>query len=99
MKLSKLSTKPQLVKFELNDEDIVNEYGEPIEFYIYDRQPLDVFMRLATLSGNNNVEVIEIVKDLIFDEDGLPIITEENLLPGKLMIKVISAVVERLGKQ
>ena len=99
MKLSQLAAKPQLVKFVLDDADIVEEYGEPIEFYTLDRQPLSVFMRLASVTGNDNNEMITIVKDLILDEKGKPIISEDNVLPGPLLIKVMSKVVEKLGKR
>ena len=99
MKLSQLAAKPKLVKFVLDDETIVEEYGEPIEFYTMDRQPLSTFMRLASVTGNDNTQMIEIVKDLILDEDGNPIISEENILPSDLLVKVITAVVEKLGKR
>lgn len=100
MKLSQLSAKPQLAKFALEDEETIKEFGEPLEFYMLDRQPLDLFMNLATVVGtDNNTKMIEIVKDLILDEKGKPIITEEETLPGPLMIRVITFVVETLGKR
>ena len=40
MKLKELATKPQLVKIVLDDEAIIKEYNEPLEFYVYDKQPL-----------------------------------------------------------
>ena len=41
MKLSQLAAKPTLIKLELDDEDVVKEYGEPLEFWIHDRQPIE----------------------------------------------------------
>jgi hypothetical protein len=99
MKLSALTAKPQLEKFILDDEDTVKEFGEPIEFYLLDRQPLSIFLRLASLSGSDNTEIVTIVKDLILDEKGKQIISEDNVLPGPLLLKVIGAVVNKLGKQ
>lgn len=98
MKLTQLAAKPKLVKFTLDDNETVEEYGEPIEFYMYDRQPLDIFLRMAALSGKDNTEMIVVVKDLILDEDGKQVINNETLLPSKVMLKVIGAVVEKLGK-
>ena len=98
MKLSKLSAKPQLIKVELNDEDTVKEFGEPLEFYTWDRQPLDIFMKLANSDQANIGSMIEIVRTLILDEDGKEIISGENMLPSTVLIKSISKIVEALGK-
>jgi hypothetical protein len=38
------------------------------------------------------------VRDLILDEAGKPILTGEVSLPTKVMMRVITAVVESLGK-
>jgi hypothetical protein len=98
MKLSQIAAKPKLIVFSLDDEDTVKEYGEPVEFYSWDRQPLDIFMRLANADQQNLVEMITLVKTLILDEEGKEIIKDDNMLPSSLLIKVIAKVVETLGK-
>lgn len=98
MKLRELSAKPQLQKCVLDDPATLEEYGEPIEFYMMDRQPLSVFMTLAVMVTTDQAEVIRLVKDLILDEDGKPIISEDETLPGPMMVRVMTFVVERLGK-
>lgn len=98
MKLSQLTAKPQLVKVELTDEATVKEYGESIEFYTWDRQPMDVFMRLANATQDNTNGVIDIVKTLILDEHGDQILTQDTMLPTNILMKAISKVTEMLGK-
>lgn len=100
MKLSQLAAKPKLIKLTLEDEDVVKEYGEPLEFWTWDRQPLDVFMQLAssTQGKNNAAEMIGIVRTLILDEDGKEVITGDKMLPSSILLKVIGIVVEALGK-
>jgi hypothetical protein len=98
MKLSQLTAKPQLVKVELTDEDILKEYNEAIEFYTWDRQPMDVFMKLASATQDNAGNIIDIVKTLILDEDGKQILTKDNMLPTNILMKAISKVTEMLGK-
>lgn len=99
MKLETLASKPQLIKIEIADEAIVKTYGETIEFWIYDRQDMDVYMTMASLSGasNNLVEVAKLVKDLIHNEDGQPILTDGQMLPMDIMVKVIEETLKRLG--
>lgn len=98
MKLSELAKKPQLTKVSINDEDIVAEFGEPLEFWTWDRQPMDTFLKLAALDQNNTASVIEAVRGLVLDEDGKQVLSGDNSLPTKVLMRVITAVVESLGK-
>jgi hypothetical protein len=98
MKLTQLAAKPQLVKIELNDEDVVKEYGESLEFWIWDRQPMDQFVRLAKMDASNFEMLVEAVNGMVLDEDGNPVLKDGVVLPTNVMTKVIGKVVETLGK-
>jgi len=98
MKLTQLAAKPKLIKIEINDEETVAEYGEVIEFWIHDRQPIEQFIRLAQMKDDSMADVIEIVKKMVLDEESNPIMTDETLLPTRVLTKVIGKVVETLGK-
>lgn len=98
MKLSQLAGKPQLIEVTIDDADIVEEFGETIEFWTWDRQPMDVFLRLASVDANNYGSILDAVKTLVLDEEGKPILDGENSLPTKIMMRVITKVVEGLGK-
>lgn len=98
MELTKLTAKPQLVKLTIDDKDTIDEYKEPLEFYTWDRQPIDSFMKLASLDKNNYNSVIDVVSKMVMDKDGGQIITKDNVLPNKVLMKVITKVVESLGK-
>lgn len=98
MKLSQLAAKPQLIKIELNDVEIVEEFGETLEFWSWDRQPLETFMKLANSKENDPTGMIEIVKTLILDENGKEIIAKDTMLPSHVLIRVIAKIVETLGK-
>lgn len=98
MKLSQIAKKPQLTLISLDDEEIVKEFGEPLEFYTWDRQPMDVFLKLSTVDSNNQSAIISAVRDLVMDEKGNKILEGEDVLPTAVMLKVMSRVVEGLGK-
>ena len=98
MKLAQLAAKPQLIKIELNDTEIVEEFGEALEFWTWDRQPLETFMKLANSKENDTLGMIEIVRTLILDESGKEIITKDIMLPSHVLIRVIAKIVETLGK-
>lgn len=98
MKLSQITSEPQLIEVKLDDEDIVKQYGEPLSFYTYDRQPMDVFLKLANVDQKNTSELISIVRTLILDDKGVQILSDKNMLPTSVLMKAIAKVTEQLGK-
>jgi len=98
MKISQLAKKPQLISVTIDDEDIVAEYGESIEFWTWDRQPMDMFLKLASLNPEDTTTVISTVRELILDESGQPVLTADASLPTKVMMRVITRIVDGLGK-
>jgi hypothetical protein len=99
MKLSQLASKPQLIKITLDDETIVNIYGEAIEFYTWDRQPMEVFMNLANMSQSGpGSNIIDIIKTLILNDDGTPVISGDVMLPTDVLMAAITKLTATLGK-
>lgn len=98
MKLTQLKAKPQLIKIIIDDEETVAQHGESIEFWIYDRQPMETFIRLASVKADNVKELFDLINTMVLDEEGKTILNNEEILPMDVMNKVIQKVVERLGK-
>ena len=98
MKLSQICSEPQLVEIKLDDKEIVKQYGEALVFHTWDRQPMEIFMRLANVDQKNTGELINVVKGLILDEEGKPMLTDKNMLPTSVLMKAIAKVTEQLGK-
>jgi hypothetical protein len=98
MKISQLASKPQLITVVIDDADIVEEFGEALEFCTWDRQPMATFLKLASVDSENTATVIEAVRELILDEQGQPVLTGDVTLPTKVMMRVIARIVEGLGK-
>jgi hypothetical protein len=98
MKLHTLAAAPKLIEFVIDDADIITKYGEAITFHSWDRQPLDIFMKLASATESNVTNIIGIVKDLILDDAGKPILTADTMLPTDLLMRAISKITSELGK-
>ena len=99
MKLSQLAAKPQLIKIIIDDEDTIKEFNEPLEFYTWDRQPLDTFMSLASSQQGENIgSMVSIVRKMILTEEGKEVIQGDMVLPSHILVKAISKIVELLGK-
>ena len=98
MKLSEIAKAPKLIKIVLDKEKIVEEYGEPLEFFIYDRQPLEVFGRLANAEKENFSEIADLMKDLILDEEGNPVMSEDKQLPFDIVVATMGEVSQTPGE-
>lgn len=98
MKLSQLTAKPQLIEVSIDDEETVKEFGETIVFHTWDRQPLDVFMKLANTVGSDSAGIISVVRTLILDEKGKEVLKDDAMLPTHILMKAITKVTELLGK-
>jgi hypothetical protein len=98
MNLKDLAAKPTLIKMTIDDEDIVKEYGEPLEFYSWDRQPIESFLKVAQSGAKDSSVLFDAVKNMVLDADGKNIISEGMTLPSPVLLKVINKIVETLGK-
>lgn len=96
MNLKELKAKPQLIQVTVDDPMVVEAYGEPVEFWMYDRQDLPTFLKLSQVNDNREY-IMEIVRELVLDEKGKPILEEGDVLDIEILMKVIEAVVTRLG--
>lgn len=98
MKLSQLAAKPKLVEVALDDKDTIKEFGEPLTFWTWDRQPLDVFMRLAVAQQSDQSGMLDIIRTMMLDEDGKQIISADAMLPTGVLIRAIGKLTDTLGK-
>lgn len=98
MKLSELAKKPQLTEVIIDDKDIVKTYGESLQFYIQDRLPIETYTKLASVKQDDPADMYKVIKDLILDENGNPVMSEGNVLPMDVMNAAIVKVTENLGK-
>ena len=96
--LSQIAAAPQLIEVVLDDEQTIAEYGESIQFFTWDRQPLPMFMKLASLSGSDTSSMIEVVRKLILDDAGKEIISDTNMLPTPVLLRAIGRITDLLGK-
>ena len=86
MKLSQLAAKPQLIKVSIDDEEIQTQFGEALEFWIWDRQDMEIFVKMATLDYKDFGALTTLVKDLVLDEEGHPIVKDGLVLPTDVLM-------------
>lgn len=97
MKITELSKTPELVKITIDDEHIVEKYGESIDFWTLDRQPMDVFLKLASAKQDDPASMIKALRPLLLNEDGTQVLTGDNMIPTDILILIVAKLVSRLG--
>lgn len=97
MKITELASAPKLVEIKLDDESTVDKYGDEIAFWVWDRQPMDKYIQMAQ-NDKDVGAVMNIAKEMILDEKGQQVITDDKALPGDVAFKALTKVIETLGK-
>jgi hypothetical protein len=98
MKLADLAAEPKLIPVTLDSESIVEKYGEALEFWILDRQPIDKYLQMARVREDNMDEMVLAVNEMILNEEGTPIVSEGKMLPSVVLMEAFTKVIEALGK-
>lgn len=98
MKLADLAAEPKLIPVTLDSETIVEKYGEPLEFWILDRQPIDKYLQMARTSEENMDQMVVAVNEMILNEEGSPIVSDGKMLPSVVLMEAFTKVIEALGK-
>ncbi len=98
MKLKELAIQPQLIKVSIDDEALLEKYGETVDFWMYDRMPLEKYTKLASIKTGDFSSMIDLVKEIVLDEDGVPVMDEQHVLPTDLLNAAMVKVVDIVGK-
>lgn len=100
MNINELASTPTLIKITLDDESLVETYGEPITFWAYDIVSLTTYFEFFESRSSGKYEVLnQIIKKLILLEDGTPAIKEGQDLPIDIAAQAITKLGDILGKQ
>tara|TARA_R110001632_G_scaffold34450_3_gene87742 strand:+ start:431 stop:727 length:297 start_codon:yes stop_codon:yes gene_type:complete len=98
MNLKDLAQKPTLVELKVTEPAIVEKYGDELSFWVYDRQPIDVFAKLATMQEANPLEFTDMLAQLILDAKGKPVMADGKVLPIDVLTEAVKLIGDTLGK-
>lgn len=97
IKLSSLKAKPTLVEKLLDDKEIVEAFGGAIQFWTWDRIPLETYMQLVSADQDDIKIRFDIAKKLILDEDGQQMLTNDEVFTPAVMTAVVAEVFNGMG--
>lgn len=99
MNIGQFAKKPELIKIELTDPDLVETYGSTISFWIMDAIDINTYFDFFKSQSDNDGEKLNrLMRELIRNEAGEPAIASDNILPVDLALASLTAINERLGK-
>jgi hypothetical protein len=96
MELATLAKEPTLTKVTVDAEAIVEAYGEPVDFWMLDRQDLPTYLKLSKIQ-DDQTQMWSVLKDLMLDKDGNKILKGNAVLPIEIMVPVIEKAIQHLG--
>ena len=98
MQLDQLAQERKLIKLTIEDEGIVEKYGEALEFWVWDRQSLDTFAKMSVITEDNALQYTDLLTDMILNKEGEPVMRDNKILPVDVITEAIKLVGETLGK-
>lgn len=99
MNIEQLKKKSELHQLCLDEEEIINNYGEPITFWIRDHIDINTYFDFYRYqSEKNGDELFNTIKRLVLTADGQPAIVDDEILPIDVTLNLLIKVNEFLGK-
>lgn len=99
MDISKFAKKPQLVKVEITDADIVETYGETVSFFMYDSVDISTYFDFYRVQQEQNGEKLnELMRKIILSETGKPALKADEMLPIDITMAALVKINDSLGK-
>lgn len=99
MKIQQLVSTPQLTEIILDDKELLETYGEPITFYAFDIVPMSMYFEFFNARSKGEYDALgRLIRRMILNEKGEPVMTEQQDLPMDIMAQAITKIGEILGK-
>jgi hypothetical protein len=99
MDISKLAAKPALLEIKLDEQDIVDTYGEEITFWMKDHLDLATYFDFYKFQKENSSEqLMATLRKIILNAEGQQAIADDCILPVDITLAVMMKVNDNLGK-
>jgi hypothetical protein len=99
MDIRQLAKKPELIEVVLDDQAIIDEYGESITFWMKDFVDINTYFDFfKSQSDKTGDELGKLLARLILNKDGEPVLGEGETFPIDITVAALTKINERLGK-
>lgn len=99
MDISQFAKKPQLHKLVLDDQELLDTYGEEITFWMQDVVDINTYFDFYKHQGaRDGDQLMNVLRKIILKEDGQPAINDGDIIPIDITLATLMKVNEHLGK-
>jgi len=99
MEITQLARKPELVEVKLDSEDIIETYGESIEFWMKDYVDITTYFDFyKAQGGENGAKLNDLLRQIILKSDGTQAMGPEDELPVDIAVAALTRINDILGK-
>jgi hypothetical protein len=99
MDISKFAKKPTLTKIVMDDQEVIEQYGETIEFHMLDQMSISTYFEFYRLQQEQDSDKLnDLLRKIVLKDDGTPALTEEEIFPVDLTLGLLVKINEFLGK-
>jgi hypothetical protein len=99
MDIKSLARKPQLIEVVLDNEELINEYGEPVKFWMMDYVDISTYFDFFRSQGEGQGEELNtLLRKIILNAEGKPAIGDDESLPIDISVAALTKINETLGK-
>ena len=99
MDISKFAKRPTLTKIVIDDAEIVETYGEAIEFHMLDQMSISTYFEFYRLQQEQNTDKLnDLIRKIILKDDGTPALADDEMFPVDLTLGLLVKINEFLGK-
>lgn len=97
--ISEFTKKPQVIELQIDMEEIVKEYGEPITFWMKDHVDISIYFDFfKSQAENNGEEINKLLRKIILNKEGQPALADDEVLPVDIAIAALTKINSTLGK-
>jgi hypothetical protein len=96
--LTEFAKKPELLEIKIDTPEIIEEYGEPVVFYMKDYVDINTYFDFFRAQTDKDSELDTILRKIVLNEKGEPSIKEGHTLPVDLAVAVLTKINDNLGK-
>jgi hypothetical protein len=99
MDISKFAKKPVITKITIDDAEVVELYGESIEFHMLDQMSISTYFEFYKLQQDQDSDKLnDLLRKIVLREDGTPALASDEILPVDLTLGLLVKINEFLGK-
>jgi hypothetical protein len=99
MDISKFAKKPELIKVVCDQPEIIEEFGEAVEFWMLDNVDINTYFDFYKLQQNGEGDKLnKLMRRMILNEQGQPVLKEDEMFPIALTLAALVKIGDNLGK-